>query len=483
VLTEVIDRPPVAEDRGIQVLDPGASVRRRLRIAMVHMSDFRYDSRVQRQARALAERGDEVDLICVGEREQWRVGEGVIRAHPVLHEKVRGGARAYLSGYGRFLSGALSRLTRLELIRPFDVVVVHNMPDIFTAAAIVPRLRGAGVILDVHDTFPELFATKFGRPPDDRWVRMLRLEERFSAALADRVVTVTDEARLHLERRGVGTGRSVVVMNSPDERAFGPPRPPLAPPATGPVRVLYHGGTARRFGVQTLIEAFAELRDHPRQIMLRVCGAGADGDRLRKLADELAPGQVEIASEVPCAQIPAELAEAHLGVVPTLSDSFTELLLPVKLLEDVHMGLPVIASRLRGISSYFSDEEVRLVAPGNPHELAVAIGEVCADPGRALQRALRAQDRLAGIAWEQQCIGYLALVDELAEHGSFEVGSAWRLSGRSSAGGRSTERRKRADQHPPPQFATSELSEGGIRDPLRAPRRRSRVAVRKSGAG
>ena len=48
----------------------------RLRVAMVHLSDFRLDSRIQRQARALAERGDEVDLVCVGEREELRVGEG-----------------------------------------------------------------------------------------------------------------------------------------------------------------------------------------------------------------------------------------------------------------------------------------------------------------------------------------------------------------------------------------------------------------------
>ena len=67
---------------------------RHLRVAMVHISDFRLDSRIQRQARALAERGDEVDLVCVGEREELRVGEGVIRVHPVVRGEGRPGARA-----------------------------------------------------------------------------------------------------------------------------------------------------------------------------------------------------------------------------------------------------------------------------------------------------------------------------------------------------------------------------------------------------
>ena len=118
------------------------------------------------------------------------------------------------------------------------------MPDILTAAALVPRLRGTPVILDVHDTFPELFATKFGYPQSHRLVRILELEESLSARLADHVITVTEEARRRLASRGVGRGQSSVVMNSPDERVFGAPRAPVALPAEGPVRVLYHGGLA-----------------------------------------------------------------------------------------------------------------------------------------------------------------------------------------------------------------------------------------------
>ena len=72
------------------------SVRRSLHVAMVHLSDFRFDSRIQRQAMALAERGDTVELVCVGERDEIRVGAGVIRVHPVGVDKPAGGARGYL---------------------------------------------------------------------------------------------------------------------------------------------------------------------------------------------------------------------------------------------------------------------------------------------------------------------------------------------------------------------------------------------------
>ena len=162
--THILDGPTDIGDGAPRGSTVPRRPRRKLRIAMVHISDFRLDSRIQRQARALAERGDEVDLVCVGEREELRVGEGVIRVHPVAARKAGGSPAAYLRCYGGFLTRALWRIAALDARRRFDLVEAHNMPDLLDAAALGPRLRGTPVILNVHDTFPELFATKYGRP-------------------------------------------------------------------------------------------------------------------------------------------------------------------------------------------------------------------------------------------------------------------------------------------------------------------------------
>jgi glycosyltransferase involved in cell wall biosynthesis len=334
--------------------------------------------------------------------------------HPVDAPKAAGGARGYLTGYARFLAGAMRRLTALELRHHFDVVEVHNMPDALTFAATASKLRGASVILNLHDTFPELFASKFDRPADGRMVRLLELEERLSASLADRLVTVTDEARARLAERGVGIGRTVVVMNSPDEGVFGPPREPLMLPEAGGIRVLYHGGTARRYGVETLVKACGSLAEVAPRVRLRVCGTGENLEPLRELAARTAPDRVEVAGPVPFEEIPAELRAAHIGVVSTLHDRFTELLLPVKLLEYVHMGLPVVASRLPGIAAYFSEDELQMFAPGDEGALASAIAAVVADPAAARRRAARAAERMRALSWGQQRARYLALIDELA---------------------------------------------------------------------
>jgi glycosyltransferase involved in cell wall biosynthesis len=182
------------------------------------------------------------------------------------------------------------------------------------------------------------------------------------------------------------------------------------------VRLLYHGGLAPRFGVESAIEAFALLRERLPRLRLRICGAGEPRERARltALAAAVDGERIDVAPEaVPFAAIPAELERAHIGIVPTLRDPFTELLLPVKLLEYVHMGLPVVCSELPCIGRHFSPAELAPFAPGDPRSLAAAIAAVCEDPAAARARAARATARLAPLAWARQRERYLELVGEL----------------------------------------------------------------------
>ncbi len=386
---------------------------------MVHYSDYAVDSRIQRQARALAERGDEVDCVCLSDDGVEGFGAGTIRTHRAASSKPRGGARAYLEGNARFLAGAARKVSSLDRAARFDLVEIHNMPDVLVLAALRPKLRGAPIVLNFHDTFPELFATLFERPAGHPLVRLIRTEERFSAAFADGHVFVTDEARDLLRRRGVAAARTQVVMNTPDERVFGERRSPVAPPADGELRVVYHGGLADRFGVETLVRAVGQLRRNGEPVALDVYGSDADAAKiLAEEAARIAPDGVRIAPQpTPVGEIPARLEAAHLGVVPTLRDDFTELLLPVKLLEYVHMGLPAVASRLPVIERYFGPAELLFAEPGDPASIAAAIEAVRADPGAARERAERASQRLERMEWRQQRLGYLEMIDELALNG------------------------------------------------------------------
>ena len=61
---------------------------------------------------------------------------------------------------------------------------------------------------------PDLYVNKFGGDPDSPMVRLLRAQVRGSAALADAVLTVHDEAKALLVGYGVPEDRIHVVLNA-----------------------------------------------------------------------------------------------------------------------------------------------------------------------------------------------------------------------------------------------------------------------------
>jgi glycosyltransferase involved in cell wall biosynthesis len=87
--------------------------------------------------------------------------------------------------------------------------------------------------------------------------------------------------------------------------------------------------------------------------------------------------------------------------------------LPVKLLEYVAMGIPVVTSDLRAIRDYFGPDELVFFSPGDPAALAAALIEVCGDPERAHARAVRARARYEAYRWDTQAARYLSLLDGL----------------------------------------------------------------------
>src|SRR5712692_4742590 len=237
---------------------PAGAAGRQLRgkcAAVVLFSYYPMDPRPRRAAEALVSEGMKVDLICLREAntdpKQETVGGVDVRRVPLRRR--RGGVVGYLFQYATFLIAALGILAARSLSRRYDLVHVHNMPDILVLSALIPKLLGAKVVLDLHDPMPELMMTIFHLDRESRAVRMLRRLEKWSIRWADLVLT----ANLAFERlfvsRSCHPQKVRIVMNAPDERIFGSrPADPeaVAPRAAGkPFVIMYHGSLLERNGV------------------------------------------------------------------------------------------------------------------------------------------------------------------------------------------------------------------------------------------
>jgi glycosyltransferase involved in cell wall biosynthesis len=286
------------------------------------------------------------------------------------------------------------------------------MPDAAIVCAIMPKLFGSKVVLDIHDTMPELYRDKFGGSRGAAGARLLMLEERMSAWWADAVLAVHDLHSERLQQAGVPARKIHVVMNAPDTRIFLARKSDDAPAQS--FTLACHGTVTARLGLDLLVRAVGLLRDKIPNLRLNVIGEGDHLAGIRALVDELELANcVNFMNLVPVEDLPALLAGADVGVVPYQPSSATHLMLPVKLLDYATIGIPVIAARLRTIEHYFGNGAVELFKPGNVEDLARAIMHLYSDPLLRIRLVDRARIALNALSWRNQKDEYLRTIDLL----------------------------------------------------------------------
>jgi glycosyltransferase involved in cell wall biosynthesis len=91
---------------------------------------------------------------------------------------------------------------------------------------------------------------------------------------------------------------------------------------------------------------------------------------------------------------------ASVGIIPNRRDAATDYMLPVKLLEYVHLGIPVIAPRLLAIQYYFGEDQVVYYEPGNVDELADSICRLYADPSKRAELARKSAEFAKRFSWD-----------------------------------------------------------------------------------
>jgi glycosyltransferase involved in cell wall biosynthesis len=372
---------------------------------MIAYTNYAIDARVRREAETLAAHGFQVRcLTAQNGAEQSRFVLNGVEVRELGVRKYRGKSTlAYVVSYLRFMLSASVVCLRLLFEGELDVVHVHNIPNFLVLAGLLPRLAGKKVILDVHDGVPETFAAKFaGR---SAFWKVLCLEERLSALVANKVICVNHPQRDTLVARGIPMAKTLVSMNVADptifKRSYSGDR---SRTTTGNFNLVYHGTMAERLGVDLIIRAVARLHKRIPGLQLHLWGNGDDLPKFQQLVKELTLEKVVLfrPEGYPIHELPRHLGFMDLGVVGNRQSVACDLMLPVKLIEYVSMGIPAIVPRLKTIEHYFSDDMVTYYEPADVRGLADAICRLYSEPATSRKQAERAAQFLSEYGWDRQ---------------------------------------------------------------------------------
>src|SRR5712691_3294899 len=176
-------------------------------IEILHLAFSHYpaDTRVKRETQALLATGRRVAVIALrgdGEHPVERCA-GVVTVR-VPGAKTRGGFLRYLRDYLVFVWRCRRLIASHRQLATVRVVHVHTLPDFLLWAALPARRRGARLVFDMHEIFPEFTAAKFPGALGRLLAWPARRIERWARRRADLTITVNRPIEERLADQPIG---------------------------------------------------------------------------------------------------------------------------------------------------------------------------------------------------------------------------------------------------------------------------------------
>lgn len=387
------------------------------KILMVVYNYFPTDPRVRREAEALNDAGYSVDVICL--RLPDEVKEETIYNVNVFRinmSRIRSTSKKkYVSLYSSFFIRSFFKLNKLFIKNKYDVIHIHNMPDFLVFVAIIPKLLGKKIILDLHDPSPEMLMTKFSDGEENSLTKLLKWQERISIKFAHTIITTNKSFSDKFIFRGSPPDKVNIVMNSPQESIFNKfVNKPKNKSDEKKFVLMYHGVIVERHGLDDLVRAVNILRNKISGLELIVFGLGEYVPVFLQTVEKLKLDDViKYYESVPIDKIAEVIPECDIGIIPNKLGSFTNINFPTRIFEYLCMKKPVVVPRTQGIKDYFDEGSIFYFDSGNVENLAEVIFNIYSDPAKTLEVVIKGYEIYQKYRWENQSKVLIKIYEEL----------------------------------------------------------------------
>jgi glycosyltransferase involved in cell wall biosynthesis len=309
-----------------------------------------------------------------------------IACPPVLPKRLRTSSSIFLY-VNSWLSNLMVRwwLHRMNWHRP---KVLAYFPSVVWGLCLLDSQAIIYHCVDHHASFPD-------------WAKLEAALTRAEKALVKRSSVVVATSAALVEHLSKWRPDIRELGNVADVELFGAAARADRPCRLTKPRAFFHGAFSEHkvdFGLLT------ELVTSDAVATLRLVGPISTEGARRKIDQLLNSGRVSYAGQLPQSEIPAGLADVDVLVLPFLVDTHTIHVFPLKLIEYLATGLPIVATRLPTIIN-FAGQALGYVESAS--DFAAAYEYAC-QPSFSTIR----QDLIVGETWARRTADFMELIGE-----------------------------------------------------------------------
>ena len=301
-------------------------------------------------------------------------------------------------------AGSLMRNTALLCKWAKWADIVHFQKSQFYAAlpaVLAAYWTGKSLHYDWDDWEEKIFYASIPRMTPTAFLTGLSFQwlERSLPFLADSVSVASEALKKLALQRGADPTKVVLAPVGADLQQFRPDRSPgeirKKYGIEGALLVFYHGQLHSCQYARLFLEAIKLISGtrNPGRLKFMIMGSGSDLGSLKTFARESGiEDKVIFTDFVPHADIPQHIAAADICVVPFDDNGVTRCKSPLKLVEYIASGKPVVAGDVGEVRNML-DGAGLLVEPGNPGALAKGILELAGNEPLRRTMATAARQR------------------------------------------------------------------------------------------
>lgn len=342
---------------------------KKIRFVSIVQAYYPYDRRIRKQCETVIDSGFEVSVICL--RNNTETAHEIINGihiYRVNLRKKRGSKIRYLFEYMAFFILAFIKLNILDMKKNFTIIQVSNLPDFLVFSTIIQKIRGAKIVLDMHEIWPEFYISKYNANENVFMVKLLKFIEKISLNYAQEVITINEAIQEIFNRRSIPDKNITIVMNTIDETII--PQNWSFNKSSNEFRFVYHGTLSELYGVEVAIMAMHKFAPKHPDCKFFIFGDGPDTENLKTLVQKLnLQGIINLMGHVPFDKLITMLPSMNVAILPSKKDKFIDLSFSNKLGEYIFLKIPVIISNLESIQYYFNEDQLTYFTHYNSDEL------------------------------------------------------------------------------------------------------------------
>lgn len=321
----------------------------------------------------------------------------------------------------------------LALVLPFlcfkykpDILLTDWMSSSLTRLVVLAKSLGllrCGLVHDVR-TIPV-------KEDGGRSLRIFSKSLNYARRRFDGITTITERLRDQIcQEFGLIPDRIAVWTSGVDVNHFQPVADEILRARLGlegKFVVFYHGAVGINRGVMELAESVCYLRDIP-ELCLLIVGGGNQWDELQEMVEQKQLNQVILQSSVSYSEIPQWIAVADLCVVPLPDHPWWRVSSPLKLMEYLAMGKPILLTEMAAHRAVIPDDADAFYVPSaKPDVLAGGIRCAFAERHRLKEMGQKGRRKAkAELTWEEQARVLRDYLESVMEEGTKpSQGTAW----------------------------------------------------------